>query len=196
MVLSTSCTVHRRETHGIRHQRPLGARLEMQLRGYQVCGAMRALEFFTRRLFDGGQSDACVQFLYVNLASPLLGNEPFHASLSEEDLNDLLCGQWPAGALEAKTLPKLPLGGHADLAFCARPQELAAFSPAHRYGPRHVSATRIHTSKHFNLDACLDRCCGYVAPHRNLCSTPTLSASSRLQSRRQERLPTRGATHQ
>lgn len=54
---------------------------------------MRALEYFTRVLFRGGESDLCVQFLYTDLSSNALGAFSFSATLSEEELNDLLCGE-------------------------------------------------------------------------------------------------------
>ena len=54
---------------------------------------IRALEHFTRTLFTGGESDACAQFLYADLSSNSLGAAPFAPHLSEEALNDLLCGE-------------------------------------------------------------------------------------------------------
>ena len=54
---------------------------------------MRALEHFTRALFKGGESDLCVQFLYIDLSSSDLGKKSFSHTLSEEELNDLLCGE-------------------------------------------------------------------------------------------------------
>lgn len=54
---------------------------------------IRALEHFTRVLFTGGESDLCAQFLYANLLSNSLGAGPFPRQLSEEELNDLLCGE-------------------------------------------------------------------------------------------------------
>lgn len=54
---------------------------------------MRAVEYFTRALFTGGESDLCVQFLYTDLSSTSLGVEPFPNTMSEEGLNDLLCGE-------------------------------------------------------------------------------------------------------
>jgi len=59
----------------------------------QVGGMMRALEYFTRALFTGGQGDLCAQFLYADLSSTSLGAAPFSPHLSEEELNDLLCGE-------------------------------------------------------------------------------------------------------
>eukprot|EP00904_Undaria_pinnatifida_P014231 jgi/Undpi1/9939/HiC_scaffold_28.g12393.m1 len=59
----------------------------------KVGGIMRALEHFTRVLFTGGQSDLCAQFLYANLSSNSLGTTSFPATLSEEELNGLLCGR-------------------------------------------------------------------------------------------------------
>lgn len=54
---------------------------------------IRALEYFTRVLFTGGQSDVCAQFLYADLSSNSLGAYRFSPRLSEEELNDLLCGK-------------------------------------------------------------------------------------------------------
>lgn len=54
---------------------------------------IRALEHFTRVLFAGGQGDLCAQFLYADLSSASLGASPFAPHLSEEELNDLLCGE-------------------------------------------------------------------------------------------------------
>lgn len=61
----------------------------------QVGGMIRALEHFTRVLFTGGQSDVCAQFLYADLSSSSLGTSRFSPHLSEEQLNDLLCGEAP-----------------------------------------------------------------------------------------------------
>lgn len=58
---------------------------------------IRALEHFTRVLFTGGESDLCVQFLYADLSSSTLGESPFASRLSEEELNDLLCGTYAVG---------------------------------------------------------------------------------------------------
>lgn len=54
---------------------------------------IRAVEFFTRVLYTGGQSDLCAQFLYADLTLSTLGTETFPTQLSEEELNDLLCGK-------------------------------------------------------------------------------------------------------
>lgn len=54
---------------------------------------IRALEHFTRVLFTGGESDLCAQFLYTDLSSASLGSELFPPTLSEEELNHLLCGK-------------------------------------------------------------------------------------------------------
>lgn len=57
---------------------------------------IRALEYVTRVLFTGGESDLCVQFLYTNLSgleSPLDSPASFPRHLSEEGLNNLLCGE-------------------------------------------------------------------------------------------------------
>ncbi|CAM9722904.1 unnamed protein product [Ectocarpus sp. 12 AP-2014] len=59
----------------------------------EVGGMIRALEHFTRVLFTGGQSDLCAQFLYADVSSTSLGAASFSSNLSEEDLNDLLCGR-------------------------------------------------------------------------------------------------------
>ncbi|CAM9570169.1 unnamed protein product, partial [Scytosiphon promiscuus] len=65
----------------------------MQDQVAEVGGMIRAVEYFTRVLFTGGQSDLCAQFLYADLTSHSLGAEPFPPHLSEEELNDLLCGR-------------------------------------------------------------------------------------------------------
>ncbi|CAM9459213.1 unnamed protein product, partial [Choristocarpus tenellus] len=61
---------------------------------------MRALEHFTRVLFQPGDDDLCVQFLYADLSSPNGlsrsggGDYPaFGRCISEEELNRLLCGE-------------------------------------------------------------------------------------------------------
>lgn len=54
---------------------------------------IRALEHFTRVLFTGEEGDLCAQFLYSNLSSNSLGTAPSSESLSEEELNGLLCGK-------------------------------------------------------------------------------------------------------
>ncbi|CAM9615361.1 unnamed protein product [Ectocarpus fasciculatus] len=65
----------------------------MQDQVAEVGGMIRALEHFTRVLFTGGQSDLCAQFLYADVSSNSLGAASFASHLSEEDLNDLLCGR-------------------------------------------------------------------------------------------------------
>lgn len=60
---------------------------------------IRALEHFTRVLFTGGQSDLCAQFLYADVSSNSLGTASFFSHLSEEDLNDLLCGEFAEPSL-------------------------------------------------------------------------------------------------
>ncbi|CAM9459049.1 unnamed protein product, partial [Ectocarpus sp. 4 AP-2014] len=65
----------------------------MQDQVAEVGGMIRALEHFTRVLFTGGQSDLCAQFLYADVSSTSLRAASFSSDLSEEDLNDLLCGR-------------------------------------------------------------------------------------------------------